>query len=99
MGKSALEYTNHIYGITEKSPALEQDHLKNHIIPAGTGIALNNAGSAPAGRVNESEGSGAGPLSKLSNSVAHPTGGVPTYDQAAWVFLRSGTVTRGSSVQ
>lgn len=41
--KLALEYVNHIYGIAEKLPSLEEYNLKSQIIRAGTGIALNIA--------------------------------------------------------
>jgi len=45
--KLSLEYINLIYGIAEKLPSLEEYNLKSQIIRAGTGIALNIAGSAP----------------------------------------------------
>jgi len=50
--KLALEYVNLIYGIAEKLPSLEEYNLKSQIIRAGTGIALNIAGSAPEGKMS-----------------------------------------------
>jgi four helix bundle protein len=51
--KLALEYVDLVYGIAEKLPSFEEYNLKSQIVRAGTGIALNTAGSAPAGRFDE----------------------------------------------
>jgi len=69
--KLSLECINLIYGIAEKLPSFEEYNLKNQIIRAGTGIALNIAGSAPEGGFNKSKRSGAGTLSGLCNSLAN----------------------------
>ena len=47
--KLAMEYLRLIYGIADKLPAFEEYNLKSQIIRAGTGVALNVAGSAPEG--------------------------------------------------
>ena len=71
VGKRALEYMSVIYGIAEQLPSLEEYNLKSQVIRAGTGIALNIAGSAPEGRLHESKRSRAGMLSGFCNSVVH----------------------------
>lgn len=68
----ALEYVNLIYRIAEKLPAFEEYNLKSQIVRAGTGIALNIAGSAPA---SSPEGRGKGLCSLFMQYKAYPQNG------------------------